>query len=161
MAKLVALVSSLCILAIATLASAHGHRTFNVEGDVYCDPCRVQFETELSQRLVGATVHLECRHRDTKEVTYSVDGVTGVNGHYSLQVIGDHGEDECEISAVKSPRPDCSEPMGFIEKSRVVLTANDGMHAAVRFANPLGFQTKTALPACGPVLFSLGVLVGQ
>ncbi|KAL6553499.1 hypothetical protein OROGR_007341 [Orobanche gracilis] len=159
MAKVVALVSALCILAIATVASAH--RTFNVEGDVYCDPCRVQFETELSQRLTGATVRLECRHPDTKAVTYSVEGVTGPHGHYSLKVVGDHGDDICEISAVKSPRADCTEPLGVVEKSRVVLTANDGMHSAVRFANPLGFQTKTALPACGPVLFNMGVLVGQ
>ncbi|KAK6154280.1 hypothetical protein DH2020_008528 [Rehmannia glutinosa] len=160
MAKAVALVSALCILAIA--AVAHGHQqSFNVEGDVYCDPCRVQFETELAQRLTGATVKLECRDLETKALTYSTEGVTGANGHYSLKVVGDHANAICEVGVVKSPRPDCSEPLGDLEKSRVVLTANDGLHAAVRFANPIGFQTKTAIPQCGPVLYNLGVLVGN
>ncbi|CAA0816344.1 Pollen Ole e 1 allergen and extensin family protein [Striga hermonthica] len=157
MAKAVALASALCILAIATFANAH--HDFNVEGDVYCDPCRVQFETELARRLVGANVRLECRHADTKAVTYSLDGVTGPNGHYSLPVVGDHGDEICEVSVIKSPSDDCNEPLG--DKSRVVLASNDGMHSGFRFANAIGFQTKTALPQCGPVLFNMGVVVGS
>ncbi|GER47632.1 pollen Ole e 1 allergen and extensin family protein [Striga asiatica] len=187
MAKAVALASALCILAIATFANAH--HDFNVEGDVYCDPCRVQFETELARRLVdsceegavrevglgalneipsqhqlmmegrSANVRLECRHADTKAVTYSLDGVTGPNGQYSLPVVGDHGDEICEVSVVKSPSDDCNEPLG--DKSRVVLASNDGMHSGFRFANAIGFQTKTALPQCGPVLFNMGVVVGS
>lgn len=53
MAKAIALVSALCIVAlVATVAHAH-NQVFNVEGDVYCDPCRVQFQTELSEKLPG------------------------------------------------------------------------------------------------------------
>lgn len=58
MAKAVALVSALCILAIAAIAHGHNGEVFNVEGDVYCDPCRVQFETVLAQRLTGKYTHL-------------------------------------------------------------------------------------------------------
>ncbi|KAK6132606.1 hypothetical protein DH2020_033708 [Rehmannia glutinosa] len=134
MAKAVALVSALCILAIA--AAAHGHQqSFNVEG---------AFTVTLA--VFSATVKLECRDLETKALTYSTEGVTGANGHYSLKVVGDHANAICEVGVVKSPRPDCSEPLGDLEKSRVVLTANDGLHAAVRFANPIGFQTKTAIP---------------
>ncbi|KAL7103716.1 hypothetical protein ACP275_08G196900 [Erythranthe tilingii] len=159
MAKTVALISALCFLAAAVVV--HGHQTehFNVEGDVYCDPCRVQFETVLAQRLIGATVRLECRDLIKKAVTYSVEGVTGFNGHYSLPVVGDHQNEICEVAVVKSPRPDCIEPMGDFAKSRISCTTNDGTHAAVRFANPIGFMTGAAVPQCTPVLFDLGVLV--
>ncbi|KAI3466048.1 hypothetical protein Pfo_022711 [Paulownia fortunei] len=159
MAKSVALASALCFLAIATVAHSHLQEVFNVEGHVYCDPCRVQFETELAQRLTGATVRLECTDLETKAVTYSADGVTGADGHYSLKVVGDHQDDICEVRVVKSPREDCIEPMGDFEKTRIVCTDNSGMHNAVRFANPIGFMTKTAVPQCGPVLFNLGVLL--
>ncbi|KAK6132646.1 hypothetical protein DH2020_033598 [Rehmannia glutinosa] len=155
MAKAVALVSALCILAIA---AAHAHqRIIQRRGRCLCDPCRVRLRPNspkgslytLKFQLIfftGATVKLECRDLETKALTYSTEGVTGANGHYSLKVVGDHANAICEVGVVKSPRPDCSEPLGDLEKSRVVLTANDGLHAAVRFANPIGFQTKTAIP---------------
>merc|ERR1711925_38386 len=60
MAKAVSLVSVLCILAFATVAHCHAPEVFNVEGDVYCDPCRVQFETKLSHKIAGAPLKLEC-----------------------------------------------------------------------------------------------------
>lgn len=106
-------------------------------------------------------MRLECTNIETKAVTYSVEGVTGERGHYSLQVQGDHANEICEVRVVKSPREDCSEPMSDFEKSRIVCTDNDGMHAAVRFANPIGFMTKTADAQCTPVLFDLGVLTDQ
>ncbi|PIN16566.1 hypothetical protein CDL12_10791 [Handroanthus impetiginosus] len=157
MAKAVALV--LCILAFATIGHGHQQGVFNVEGDVYCDPCRVQFETELSKRLIGATVRLECRNLDTNAVTFTKEAVTGANGHYSLQVEGDHENDSCEVSVVKSPREDCSTPMDDFDKAKIVCSDNTGMHSTVRFANPIGFMTKTALPQCGPVLYNLGILL--
>lgn len=53
MAKAVGLVFALCIAAIAAVAHGQQQEVFHVEGDVYCDPCRVQFVTELSQKLTG------------------------------------------------------------------------------------------------------------
>lgn len=50
MAKTVGLIFTLCFLA---LANVHAHEVFNVEGDVYCDPCRVQFVTDLSKKMAG------------------------------------------------------------------------------------------------------------
>ncbi|KAG8364866.1 hypothetical protein BUALT_Bualt18G0043000 [Buddleja alternifolia] len=154
MAKLVALVSTLCIL--ATFVHGHNQEIFNVEGDVYCDPCRVEFETQLSERLTGATVKLECRNRETSAVTYSVEGVTGINGHYSLKVEGDHENDICDVTLLKSPREDCNEQMEDLEKARVSCTKNTGITSHVRFANPIGFMTKYVNPKCAPVLFDLG-----
>lgn len=48
MARAAYLISALCILAVATASEV-----FNVEGDIYCDPCRVQYETPLSKKLPG------------------------------------------------------------------------------------------------------------
>lgn len=103
-------------------------------------------------------MRVECRDLETKAVTYSAEGVTGADGHYSVEVSGDHEKDNCEVSVVKSPRSDCSEPMAKFERSRVECTTNSGIHAAARYANPIGFMTKAADPHCAPVLFNMGVI---
>ncbi|EPS72638.1 hypothetical protein M569_02120, partial [Genlisea aurea] len=160
MAKAVALVGSLlfCVLAIAAAhkkpppAAAH-NRFFDVVGEVYCDPCRVQFMTELSRRLVGATVRLQChRYNDTGCITYSVEGKTGFDGRYRLQVKGDHESDLCFVKVIGSPRADCAVPMTDVVESRIVCTKNVGISSPVRYANPLGFMTRAAAPRCLPVL---------
>lgn len=145
------------ILLICFLGLVHSRQVFNVEGDVYCDPCRVQFVTDLSKKLPGATVRVECRDLETKAVTYAAEGATGLDGHYTLEVDGEHENDSCEVSVVKSPRSECSEPMGELGKSRIECTANGGMHAASRYANPIGFMTAAVNPQCGPMLFNMGV----
>ncbi|KAL6535941.1 hypothetical protein OROHE_012785 [Orobanche hederae] len=153
MAKAVALVSALCILAFATtIAQCHKHQVFKIEGDVYCDPCRVQFQHDLSYKLAGAAVRLECINLETKAVTYSVDGVTDSNGKYRLQVTGEHENDNCYVKVVKSPKPDCGEPLTDVSLSKVVVTGNIGIHSDVRYANPIGFMTKEPNPQCISVL---------
>ncbi|CAA0808555.1 Pollen-specific protein-like [Striga hermonthica] len=152
MAKATRLVSALCILAFAAIAQCHKHEEFTVEGDVYCDPCRVQFQNALSDKLSGALVKLECVNLDTKAVTYSVEGVTDGNGKYSLKVSGDHENDSCYVTALKSPKPECSEPLTDVQLSLVVLTENIGIHSDVRFANPIGFMTKDPHPQCISIL---------
>ncbi|KAL0320613.1 UNVERIFIED_CONTAM: Anther-specific protein LAT52 [Sesamum radiatum] len=154
MAKAVALVSALCILAAVAVVDAHKEK-FHVEGDVYCDPCRVQFETELSYNLAGATVRLECRDIETKTVTYTMEGVTGSDGHYSLTVKGDHEKDICEVIAVKSPKAECSEAMGEYERAKIECTENSGLHNPIRYANPIGFMTPAVAPECAPILANL------
>ena len=157
MAKAVGFIFTLCFIAAV---AAHGHKQppIHVEGDVYCDPCRVQFVTQLSRKLTGATVRLECRNLETEVVTYSVEGVTGADGHYGLNVIGDHEKDICQVSVVKSASEDCSEPMGDFAKSVVVCTDNSGIHSDVRYANPIGFMTKAAVPQCASILADLDIL---
>ncbi|XP_075503195.1 anther-specific protein LAT52-like [Primulina tabacum] len=160
MAKAVALISAFCIIAFAAAtAHAHSQEVFNVEGDVYCDPCRVQFQTKLSQRLPGAKVRLVCTDTITKAVTYSVEGVANADGHYSLSVAGDHEKEICEVQAVASPRSDCAEIMNDISSSRIICTRNSGIHTAVRFANPLGFMTKDIIPQCLEVIKDLELFV--
>ncbi|CAI9754966.1 unnamed protein product [Fraxinus pennsylvanica] len=119
MAKAVSLVSALCILAFATVAHCHAPEVFNVEGDVYCDPCRVKFETKLSHKIAGATLKLECSDPITRNVTYSVEGVTDSNGHYKLNVKGDHGDSICEVRLTESPEAECNVPMAGLETARI------------------------------------------
>lgn len=60
MAKAVAIVSALCFLAFASIAHA---QVYNVEGQVYCDPCRVEFQTSLSKGLKGIVINLITYHQ--------------------------------------------------------------------------------------------------
>ncbi|CAK9134133.1 unnamed protein product [Ilex paraguariensis] len=160
MAKAIALIASaLCILALAGFAQCHQtEQLFNVEGKVYCDTCRVQFHTKISQNIPEAKVRLECRHRQLGKITYSVEGVTDATGHYSLPVAGDRQEDICEVMVLESPQADCNEPMKGLDRARVLCTENGGMTSKVRYANPLGFMKKEALCGCKEVLDALGFL---
>ncbi|KAI5662402.1 hypothetical protein M9H77_21725 [Catharanthus roseus] len=155
MAKAAAL--AVCILALATFAHCHPE-VFDIEGNVYCDPCRVEFETRLSSPIAGATVRLECRNSEFENVTYSIEGLTDSVGHYKLSVKGEHEEDICEISAVKSPREDCNVKFESFEKARISCTENSGIKGDIRYANPLGFMTEKSSSECQEVLEELGLL---
>ena len=56
MAKSVAfialIVSAVCWVQVNGMSLDEEH--FSVEGKVYCDPCRVQFETKLARPLPGS-----------------------------------------------------------------------------------------------------------
>ncbi|GER43055.1 pollen Ole e 1 allergen and extensin family protein [Striga asiatica] len=107
---------------------------------------------QIKKDQPGAAVKLECVNLDTKAVTYSVEGVTDGNGKYRLKVSGDHENDSCYVTALRSPKPECSEPLTDVQLSLVVLTENIGIHSDVRFANPIGFMTKDPHPQCISIL---------
>ncbi|KAE8723481.1 Alg9-like mannosyltransferase family isoform 1 [Hibiscus syriacus] len=130
---------------------------FIVVGRVYCDTCRVEFETKLSQPISGATVVLDCKNRIDGSYTYrSLLMLTDNNGYYKIEVEGNYEDSDCDVSLVKSPRPDCNEPTEVWRKARVVLTTDDGVSSEIRFANNLGFKMKEALPECKQVLTEMG-----
>lgn len=53
-ATIALIISALCVLAFAGSALAKGGETlFHVEGRVYCDTCKVQFETRISEGIEG------------------------------------------------------------------------------------------------------------
>ncbi|KAI4338524.1 hypothetical protein MLD38_023572 [Melastoma candidum] len=110
--------------------------------------------------MANARVRLECRTRNTGELTYSVEGVTDASGTYSLPVNEDHAAEICEVVLVKSSQPGCEEVStgSFLRKSaRVSLTVDNGMASPVRHANPLGFLKAKPLPECPEVLLELGI----
>lgn len=105
----------------------------------------------------GAQVRLECRTFDTTpNVTFDKEGVTDETGTYSITVDGDHEDEICQVYAVKSPRSDCTEIGDYTDGPRVMLTKNNGAASPLRFANPIAYLKKEALPACGAVLRELG-----
>ncbi|KAL2247469.1 UNVERIFIED_CONTAM: Anther-specific protein LAT52 [Sesamum indicum] len=100
-------------------------------------------------------VRVECRDIETKKITFSMEGVTGSDGHYSIMVTGDHEKDICEVIPTRSPKNECSEPMGDYERAKVECTENSGLHNTIRYANPVGFMTPKVLPECAPILADL------
>ncbi|XP_050287287.1 olee1-like protein [Quercus robur] len=159
MAKsIISLASALCFLSL--LGFAHCDSLFSVEGKVYCDTCRIQFVTRISEYMKDATVGIECRDREGGSITHSGTAVTDASGSYKLAVEEEHEEDICAVSLIKSANSDCSEVSKdpFLKKSaRVSLTSNNGISSPVRLANPLGFMKKEALPQCADVLKELGL----
>ncbi|CAM8889524.1 unnamed protein product [Rhodiola kirilowii] len=139
------------------LGCTHATDALVVEGKVYCDTCRVGFETKLTEYLADAKVGLECRNRETGELTYAEEGVTDATGTYRIEVSGDHEEDICEVKTVKSPRKDCNEIAAW-DKAMVVITKHNGAITPVRFANSIGFTKKIAVDGCKEALTELGIV---
>ncbi|KAE9594505.1 hypothetical protein Lal_00001205 [Lupinus albus] len=152
------LASALCFLCF--FGSAYCQDRFSVEGLVYCDTCRIQFITKLTEFLEGATVRVECKEENSEKVTFSKEALTDSSGSYKVEVDGDHEEEICEVKLVKSPRPDCAEidkEFHLEQSAKISITKNNGIVSDVRNANPLGFLRKKRLPACAEVLKDLGV----
>ncbi|MED6112015.1 hypothetical protein PIB30_057770 [Stylosanthes scabra] len=152
------LVSFFCFLSL--LGSAYSSDKFVVEGKVYCDTCRLQFITKLSEMLEGATVRLECKDQEGGNITFSKEAVTDANGCYKMDVDGDHEDELCSVKLVKSPRSDCSEidaGLHLDQAAKISLTNNNGIVSPNRQANPLGFLKKDRLPDCAKILKELGI----
>ncbi|CAN4117679.1 unnamed protein product [Withania somnifera] len=154
MAKAIMLLSALCIVALVNFANAE---VFDVEGKVYCDTCRIQFETRISENIEGASVKLQCRNIASGAETFSVEGVTDKDGKYKLRVEGDHQDDICEVTVVKSPREDCKESVSGYEKARIECSNDTGIDNAKRYANPLFFIKDHPLQQCKQVLEEIGM----
>ncbi|XP_011006522.1 PREDICTED: olee1-like protein [Populus euphratica] len=140
------------------LISAYAADYLNVEGKVYCDPCRVEFQTKISEGIPAAKVKLVCNNRDNGTETYTVEGATDSSGTYRLSVAGDHEDDICEIRLVESSRPDCNEPFRSIDSAKILLTKNAGVVDKTRYPNALGYMKKEAQPECANVLKEMGFL---
>ncbi|KAB5521383.1 hypothetical protein DKX38_025702 [Salix brachista] len=140
------------------LISAYAVDYLDVEGKVYCDPCRVEFQTKISEGIPAAKVKLVCNNRDSGAETYTVEGATDSSGTYRLPVVGDHEDDICEVKLVESSRPDCNERFQSIDSARILLTKNVGVVDKTRYPNALGFKKKVAQPECTDVLKEMGFL---
>ncbi|KAL8131558.1 pollen allergen Che a 1-like [Apium graveolens] len=156
MAKSVAvIISILCILAFSGLSQCHEEPEFFVNGQVYCDTCRVRFPTRISQPIKGARVAVECRDRDNGTMTHNAIGMSGDNGEYNLTIKGDFENEICEVVVMKSPIAECAEVMEGLNRARISLTSKNGLLDTHRYANPLGFITSNPLFQCTQVLAEL------
>ncbi|KAG4149558.1 hypothetical protein ERO13_D05G341650v2 [Gossypium hirsutum] len=113
-ASLIILVSlAICMSSSLSLVNgaASDANKFTVLGHVYCDTCRVEFETSLSEPLPGAAVKLECKNRTDEKITFQSPEITTDNlGDYKIEVTGDYEDSDCDVTLVKSPRADCNDP---------------------------------------------------
>ncbi|KAI9184920.1 hypothetical protein LWI28_002476 [Acer negundo] len=159
-AVLLVAAAALCMAALMNVAEARKEKdtSLYVEGKVYCDTCRVQFVTPISEYIAGATVTLLCRNRMTELVTVKIDAVTDKSGNYTIKVDNDHADSICEVHLTHSPREDCNEVTAELNAARILLTNNVGIVDPVRYANALGFMKKEALKNCGEVLKGMGNL---
>ncbi|QCD76850.1 Pollen allergen Ole e 1 family [Vigna unguiculata] len=157
--SVIVLASALCFLSF--LGSTCAKDRFFVEGVVYCDTCRVQFLTKMSEFLEGAAVRVMCSQVDNaKNVTFNKETTTNAIGAYKMEVDGDHEEDTCEVILVKSPRADCNEvdkEAHLQQAARISITKNNGIVSNIRQANPLGFLKKDRLPGCVELFKELGI----
>ncbi|XP_047173141.1 olee1-like protein [Vigna umbellata] len=151
--------SVLCLLSF--LNSVCASDRFFVEGTVYCDTCRLQFLTRMSEFMEGATVRVMCSQVDNaNNVTFNKETTTNALGAYKMEVDGEHEEDICEVTLVKSPRPYCDEinrEAHLLQAARISITKNNGIVSNIRQANPLGFLIKRRLPGCSEVIKELGI----
>ncbi|KAI5669917.1 hypothetical protein M9H77_19770 [Catharanthus roseus] len=151
MARLLVLLA-VCLLPALASALFSG-KYFLLRGKVYCDTCRVGYETTATKYLPGSHVDLICRKRDQPEaITYKVSGVTDSTGEYKIPVGRDCGDDICDVVLVKSSDPECATPNSGRDRARVALTWNNGMVSSTRFANNLGFLLNVPLASCPQVL---------
>nr|GEU90058.1 olee1-like protein [Tanacetum cinerariifolium] len=132
-----------------------GGESFIIQGKVYCDPCRIQFPTKISYALAGTKISLVC-HKETGEETYRVEGESDRKGKYTIEAVGDHADEICEITVSQSPDPNCPELMDDENHVRVSLTNKHGAKGRGRYANPLGFMVMDADPRCKEALDELG-----
>ncbi|GJN38197.1 hypothetical protein PR202_gb27217 [Eleusine coracana subsp. coracana] len=143
----------LLLALVALVAAAAVADGFIVTGEVYCDPCRAGFKTNVSTALGGAAVKLECRPFLNGPESLKADATTNAFGWYRLEVDQDLQEDICEVMLVKSPDPACSEVDKFRDRARIPLTKNDGIKQnGVRYGNPIAFLRKEPLKECGAIL---------
>ncbi|XP_028755511.1 olee1-like protein [Neltuma alba] len=130
------IVSALCFSAL--LGFAHGDNiTYNIQGRIYCDPCRFQQETRSSLPL-----------KEEGNVTYTNTGITDQNGVYNIPMEGTHENDYCEILTDQTTHTSCTETVAT-KGDRVTLTMNSNLSSfSTRFARPLGFMSKEIDPRC-------------
>lgn len=105
-----------------------------------------------------------CKEVESGNTTLSKEAMTDASGRYCVEVEGDHQDEICEVSLVKSSDPDCSElPDSAFDNqaTKVSITRNNGIVSPVRTANPLGFLRKDPLHECDAVFHELGLALAD
>ncbi|PIA48077.1 hypothetical protein AQUCO_01400577v1 [Aquilegia coerulea] len=148
MARLLILLA-LCVLVPAYVSAVRPLKCpLVVHGKVFCDTCRLGFETPATTYITGAKVRVVCKTRDSLQPVFSCDAFTDSTGSYSVTVAYDHEDQICESVLISSPQKNCAAIMPGRERANVILTNNNGIISYNRFANNLGFVRDEPLAAC-------------
>ncbi|GAB4845068.1 hypothetical protein Ancab_038474 [Ancistrocladus abbreviatus] len=146
------LLVAFCLLPAIVSAVRQASDPYTVEGRVYCDTCQCGFETTATTYIAGAKVRVECKDRHTTELLHSAEGTTDKSGAFKIYIKEDQGERLCDAVLVSSPQKNCKSADPGRDRSRIVLTSNNGMMSKRRFANALGFVRDQPLAHCAQVL---------
>ncbi|KAH7847376.1 hypothetical protein Vadar_025396 [Vaccinium darrowii] len=146
------MILALCLVTALVTAARPMEKPFRLEGRVYCDTCRAGFETSFTTPIAGAEVKVECKNRETQELLYSIGATTDSKGKYEIKVREDHANQLCDVMLVSSPQSDCAKPDSGRDRSRVILTGNNGISSYNRFANAMGFLKDKPLAGCQQLL---------
>lgn len=102
--------------------------------------------------ILGVKVKLECRHRQTQEVLYSAVATTDRTGSYKIFVENDQKENICDTMLLSSPHRRCKLADPGRDRSRVVLTSNNGVVSNDRYANNMGFTVEEPMSYCAQLM---------
>ncbi|XXG51664.1 hypothetical protein AAC387_Pa03g0185 [Persea americana] len=108
--------------------------------------------SQNSMTWPGARVRLECRERESMEMTYGIDGMTDQTGTYKNPVPDDHENEICEMVLVSSPQMECATAVHHADRARVALTRNNGIVSDTQYANNLGFLKDEPMVGCSQLL---------
>ncbi|CAL0318582.1 unnamed protein product [Lupinus luteus] len=125
---------------------------FIVKGRVYCDPCRLGFETPITTYIPGAVVILQCKDKITNKIVYKKLVSTDSSGSYTITVDAFHENQICDAKLVTSPVHHCNEPTPGRDQSPVILNRQNGIITDHRFVNNIGFITKEVASGCAQIL---------
>lgn len=95
---------------------------------------------------------MECKDRTTQQVLYSIGGTTDSKGKYEIKVGEDHGSEVCDVMLISSPQSNCASVDSGRDRSRVILSGNNGITSYQRFANSMGFMMDEPLSGCKQLL---------
>ncbi|CAN4084203.1 unnamed protein product [Withania somnifera] len=142
---IILIASAICLLSLLgntrAIEEAADSYQFILEGMVFCDLCRSEFKTNLSEPIAYARVGMQCRDAETERVGITMTASTNSIGYYHMPIKGDH---ENEIS-----RDVFDQHEGHARKSsRVTLTNKNGIAGKYRESNALFFLTKNVAPEC-------------
>ncbi|KAL5555989.1 hypothetical protein UlMin_038225 [Ulmus minor] len=151
MARVLVLFALLVLPALVTANLPTG-RPFLIQGRVYCDTCRAGFETTVTTYISGAKVRVECKDRDSLQLTYSKEAETDSTGTYSILVEQDHEDHMCQCVLVSSPLEGCKVADPGRCQASAVLTRANGVVNSKHFVNAMGFLKDKPLAGCEQLL---------
>ncbi|XP_027368379.1 protein DOWNSTREAM OF FLC-like [Abrus precatorius] len=151
----IAILLVLCIHSTIVSAIRPIKNPFNVKGRVYCDPCRVGFETPATTYIAGAEVNLQCKDRITNEIVFNKKAESDSSGSYSILVDEKQANQICDVRLVSNPLHDCKEATPGRDQSRIILNRFNGIATNERFVNNMGFMKTRVASGCAKILGTL------
>ncbi|GLJ33058.1 hypothetical protein SUGI_0665310 [Cryptomeria japonica] len=115
-----------CFTRLAKESSAQQPNNVVVKGRVFCDTCGQRQLTDTNTHVIaGAVVAVECNmKRKLKTGSISVEGKTGENGEFRVELNPSVVHSKCGVRLVSSPQQSCNMP-SIATASHITLASNN------------------------------------